>query len=262
MGMGVLGMMAVKLLKVAGAAPIIAVDPVESKRKQALQLGADYALDPFAPDFEALIQTMKQTGKVFHTGYMYRYNPYIRDLLERIRRGDLGKIISVEAQMNCIHLRQLRQWLGNFPGGMMFYLGCHLVDLILQIQGQPKEIIPLNTTTGCNTQADDFGMAVFVYENGVSFAKTTALEIGGYARRQLVVTGTEGTVEIRLFYAFFPFKSNNAIRKLAITTRAEPIIVRRPRGSAKTRMPMITLVMGSKVLRIEVRSLPMKNALC
>ncbi len=51
MGLGVLGMMAVKLLHAAGATPIIAVDPVESKRQWALENGADYALDPFEPDF-------------------------------------------------------------------------------------------------------------------------------------------------------------------------------------------------------------------
>ena len=51
MGMGVLGMAAIKLLYAAGAAPIIAVDPVVEKRELALKIGADYALDPFAPDF-------------------------------------------------------------------------------------------------------------------------------------------------------------------------------------------------------------------
>ena len=51
MGMGVLGMIAVMLLKNAGAVPVIAVDPVEEKRKKALEIGADYALDPFADDF-------------------------------------------------------------------------------------------------------------------------------------------------------------------------------------------------------------------
>ena len=51
MGLGVLGIVAVKLLRLAGAAPIIAVDPVKEKRDYALTLGADYALDPFAPDF-------------------------------------------------------------------------------------------------------------------------------------------------------------------------------------------------------------------
>lgn len=154
--------------------------------------------------FEELIKLVKQTGKVFHTGYMYRYNPYIIDLLERVRAGELGQILSVEAQMNCIHPRQLRQWLGQLPGGMMFYLGCHLVDLILLLQGQPKDVLALNTSTHQNTQAEDFGMAVFTYENGVSFAKTTAQEIGGYARRQLVVTGTEATVEIKPLEMFIP----------------------------------------------------------
>ena len=51
MGLGVLGLISVKLLRAAGAVPIIACDPIESKREQALRIGADYALDPFDPDF-------------------------------------------------------------------------------------------------------------------------------------------------------------------------------------------------------------------
>ena len=61
MGQGVLGQIAVQLLRAAGATPIIAVDPVEKKREQALSLGADYALDPFAPDFAATVKAL--TGK-------------------------------------------------------------------------------------------------------------------------------------------------------------------------------------------------------
>ncbi len=62
MGLGVLGMMAVKLLHVAGAAPVIAVDPVVSKREQALQWGADYAFDPFAPDFVEQVRAVCPQG--------------------------------------------------------------------------------------------------------------------------------------------------------------------------------------------------------
>jgi threonine dehydrogenase-like Zn-dependent dehydrogenase len=51
MGLGVLGLISVKLLRAAGAVPIIACDPIESKREQALRIGADFALDPFDPDF-------------------------------------------------------------------------------------------------------------------------------------------------------------------------------------------------------------------
>ncbi len=51
MGLGVLGLVSIGLLRAAGAAPIIAVDPVPEKRSLALSLGADFALDPFASDF-------------------------------------------------------------------------------------------------------------------------------------------------------------------------------------------------------------------
>lgn len=51
MGMGVLGLIALKLLKKAGATPIIAVDPNPEKREKALLCGADFALDPYDEDF-------------------------------------------------------------------------------------------------------------------------------------------------------------------------------------------------------------------
>lgn len=148
--------------------------------------------------FENVIRTVKENKKVFHTGYMYRYNPYIKELLRQVKSGELGEIICVEAQMNCSHSEETRQWFGSLPGGIMFFLGCHLVDLILQIQGVPEEIIPLNRSTGIGgVDAVDFGMAAFKYKNGVSFAKVNAAEHGGFMRRQLVVTGTKKTVEIK-----------------------------------------------------------------
>ncbi len=140
--------------------------------------------------FAALISAMRESGKVFHTGYMYRYNPEVRSLLAQVRAGELGEIISVEAQMNCYQKPSVREWLGALPGGQMFFLGCHLIDLILQIQGTPKRIQSLCTD-------NEYGFAVLEYEKGVSFAKTHAAEKGGYARRQLVVTGSEKTVELK-----------------------------------------------------------------
>ncbi|MBR5868272.1 MAG: Gfo/Idh/MocA family oxidoreductase [Clostridia bacterium] len=148
--------------------------------------------------FEKLIATVKANGTVFHTGYMYRYNSYVMELKEDIRAGKLGEIISVEAQMNCLHPATVRDWLKCFPGGMMFFLGCHLVDLIYSIQGAPKRIIPMSKCTGIDgVEGEDFGMAAFEYDKGWSFAKTNANEHSGFGRRQLVVNGTKGTVELK-----------------------------------------------------------------
>ena len=62
MGLGVLGMLAVKELRAAGAAPIIAADPVKEKREAAIRSGADHALDPLAPDFAERVKEITGGG--------------------------------------------------------------------------------------------------------------------------------------------------------------------------------------------------------
>lgn len=151
-------------------------------------------------DYTKLIGMAKEKGLVFHLGYMYRYNPAVIDLFKKINDGKLGNVYAVEAHMSCPHPAEKREWLRQFKGGMMFYLGCHLIDLILQIKGLPDEIIPLNCSTGIDgVTAEDYGMAVFKYKDGISFAKTCAAEAGGFYRRQLVVCGDKGTIEIKPF---------------------------------------------------------------
>jgi 2-desacetyl-2-hydroxyethyl bacteriochlorophyllide A dehydrogenase len=62
MGLGVLGLMAVQLARVAGACPVIAVDPVAERREKALELGADYALDPTDADFVKTVKSITGGG--------------------------------------------------------------------------------------------------------------------------------------------------------------------------------------------------------
>lgn len=50
-GVGGLGAHAVQLLRIVGAAPIIAVDPLAAARERALEFGADLVLDPADQDF-------------------------------------------------------------------------------------------------------------------------------------------------------------------------------------------------------------------
>ncbi|TQC48198.1 zinc-binding dehydrogenase [Rhodococcus sp. WS4] len=54
-GLGGLGYHAVKLLRLIGAAPIVAIDPIDSARERARTAGADLALDPESDDVAAEI---------------------------------------------------------------------------------------------------------------------------------------------------------------------------------------------------------------
>ena len=62
MGLGLLGQMAVRLLRAAGATPVIAVDPVESRRKDALNGGADEAFDPLEDNFAEKVKKVTKGG--------------------------------------------------------------------------------------------------------------------------------------------------------------------------------------------------------
>jgi 2-desacetyl-2-hydroxyethyl bacteriochlorophyllide A dehydrogenase len=59
-GVGGLGFHAVKLARLMGAAPIIALDPLEDARKRALRAGADISVDPTDP--AAIAEVREATG--------------------------------------------------------------------------------------------------------------------------------------------------------------------------------------------------------
>lgn len=62
MGLGVLGQYAVRILRAAGAVPIVAVDPIPEKRALALAGGADYAFDPFEEGFADKVKAVTEGG--------------------------------------------------------------------------------------------------------------------------------------------------------------------------------------------------------
>ena len=182
---------------------------IESEELLATELAQRFAdkgvaihLDkPGTPDwdsFQRLIQTIREKNLPFQMGYMFRYNPVIQRAIRMAKQGKLGRIFSVEGQMSVYYEHEKRQWLHQFPGGMMYFLGCHMIDLVMQLQGTPQRVIPADARTGilCS-DTEDVGVALLQYADGVSYVKSCASEINGAMRRQLVISGSGGTIEIR-----------------------------------------------------------------
>ena len=148
--------------------------------------------------FEKVLNISKAKSLPLQMGYMYRYNPAVVDCYNLVKSGQLGEIHSVTAIMSSDHSPEKRQWLDRFDEGIMFFLGCHMVDLIYMMQGRPDEVVPFLTRSnifGCT--AIDEATAIFKYKNGISIAQSNSTEIGGGGRRQLVVNGSLGSFEIR-----------------------------------------------------------------
>lgn len=150
------------------------------------------------PVFIDALRLSKRRNLPLQMAYMYRYNPAVQDCLAMVREGRLGEILSVSALMNIEHPADKRHWHGLFDAGMMFFLGCHMVDLVHLMQGVPERVTPYLTASRLDGNSSlDQSTAIFEYPHGVSIVQSNSTEINGFQRRQLVVSGSLGTYEIR-----------------------------------------------------------------
>lgn len=148
-------------------------------------------------EYKHVLDTAKAKNLVIQLGYMYRYNPAVQHTMELIRAGKLGEIYSINAEMSTFHPVDYKKWLTNFGGGIMYILGSHLVDLIVYIMGEPQKITSFIKHTGLDgVDFEDNNLAVLEYEKALARIFVSSVEVNGYGRRQLMVSGSRGTVNI------------------------------------------------------------------
>ncbi|GAA3184281.1 MULTISPECIES: zinc-binding dehydrogenase [Streptomyces] len=86
-GAGGLGAHGIRLARLAGAAPVIAVDPLPGARDRALTFGADLALDPADPGFAAAIGRATG-GRGLDAAFDFAGVPAVREqAVTALRRG-------------------------------------------------------------------------------------------------------------------------------------------------------------------------------
>ncbi|MFF5477698.1 zinc-binding dehydrogenase [Streptomyces sp. NPDC012935] len=77
-GVGGLGAHAVRIARVVGAAPVIAIDPLPRARERALSFGADLALDPADPRFADSI-AQATSGRGLDAAFDFAGAPVVRE---------------------------------------------------------------------------------------------------------------------------------------------------------------------------------------
>lgn len=149
-------------------------------------------------EYKALLDMAKEKQLVVQLGYMYRYNPAALKCIEAVKNGDLGEIYSINAEMSTFHEINYKRWLTNFKGGIMYILGSHLVDLIVYLLGEPTKITTFMKHTGLDgVDFEDNNMAVLEYEKALARIYVSSVEVNGWGRRQFMVSGSKGTVDIK-----------------------------------------------------------------
>lgn len=131
-------------------------------------------------------------------GYMFRYNPAFQFCFQSVRDGWLGTVFSIHTVISKTLGADQRKVLARYRGGTMFELGCHVIDAVVSVLGRPKRVTPYARHSGrYDDGLPDNQLAVLEYPKATVTVRSALQEVDGFARRQFVVCGDEGTVDIR-----------------------------------------------------------------
>lgn len=150
------------------------------------------------PQFRRILAAATKQKLLVQMGYMYRYNPAVVMLREFLRQGWLGEVFEVHAVMSKVVPADERRRLAEFRGGIMFELGCHILDLVIGVLGRPREVAGFaQHSSRLDDKLVDNMLGVLTYPRASATVRSTAMEVDGGQRRHLVVCGTEGTFHIQ-----------------------------------------------------------------
>lgn len=153
--------------------------------------GADLA------EFASLQKLAREKRRVLQMGYMWRYHPAFQFCLDRVGDGTLGRIFAVHGDMGKFMSAARRPALAERYNGAMMALGSHLIDIAVAVMGQPEKTTAFRRATypGKDPLYDN-ELAVMEYADGVATVRSMLTEVEGEERRQFLVFGDNGTLEI------------------------------------------------------------------
>lgn len=150
------------------------------------------------PQLEEIQVQARQKNLMVQMGYMYRYNPAVLLLQEFLHNGWLGNVYEITAVMSRVIAPPVRLELAEYNGGAMFELGCHLIDLVVGLMGEPEQVTPyLKHSSSILDGMHDNCLAVLEWPGATATIRSSANEVEGFGRRHLTVIGTEGSFHIQ-----------------------------------------------------------------
>lgn len=147
--------------------------------------------------FAQLLATAAERKRVVQLGYMFRYNPAVEFCRDAVKQGLIGQVWAIDGVIGKYGDAETRAESERFAGGVMFELGCHLIDAIVGLLGAPRAVHAYGRKSQSGARTPDQQLAVLEYPGAVATVRASLTDVAGGERRQLVVCGTEGTIDIR-----------------------------------------------------------------
>jgi predicted dehydrogenase len=152
-------------------------------------------------DLHDLFELAASKSLIVQLGYQFRFNAAFQLALRLARAGALGRLWRISGQIAANLPGYGRTGdVQNYPGGIWFTLGCHLLDQVVLLLGPPPEVRSIlrrdHQPSGEFAFADN-NLAVFEYDRALATIDTWNLEAGDNAvHRRFELYGERGTVLI------------------------------------------------------------------
>ena len=152
--------------------------------------GEDLAL------YKTLLDGCKERNLPFQMGFMFRGNPAFQFCIAAIRNKLIGEVFELEADMNhCYGGAPYQEYIGKFAGGIMYNLGCHLIDFVAAALGRPENVTPfLKSAPGYPAAIRNNCMAVLEYPHAIVTLRSCSKDIANTDGRRMKIVGTNGSI--------------------------------------------------------------------
>lgn len=160
---------------------------------------------------QKLVQKGASSKKIFQVGHQHHSSKLYKHVVELIRKGEIGNVLSFECQWNrngdwrrpvpkpslerAINWRMYRE----YSGGLAAELSSHQIDFVSWVLNEnPKKIMGIGGVDSWKDGRETYDNIhlLFEYPSGVkaTFTCLTKNALGGY---QIKVFGSKGTMQIR-----------------------------------------------------------------
>ncbi|MCL6552317.1 MAG: Gfo/Idh/MocA family oxidoreductase [Firmicutes bacterium] len=148
-------------------------------------------------DCDRIEQAVRTSGVVFMQNYPKRFDPVNHELVRRVHRGDLGRVVLVRVRHGHCHGLDPafgQQWFADpaySGGGALLDEGVHAADFLLWLLGTPVDVTATVSRAALGLPVEDTAAAVFTFPDG-ALAEVTASWTFVAAEQSVEVYGTEG----------------------------------------------------------------------
>ena len=151
------------------------------------------------PKVDEIIRACDMNNVCLESVFQARFTKPVQCVRDAIRKGRFGRMLFASAQMHWYRNPAYyagSPWRGTWAmdgGGALMNQAIHTIDLLLYLNGAPKEVFAYAGTLTHSIEVEDTLCAAVKYRNGsMGIIEVTTSSAPGFPRR-VTFTGSEGT---------------------------------------------------------------------